>query len=232
MPPIAACADPARIHVTKIIAGDPFNLSTGGQEVTLVDGDPVTFAITVKNTGGESAQVDIVDVFPSVFTGVTWTRTGQTGTVTTGSGNISNLNQVLASGQQITYLAEATYEPEACTSITVNVVTATLDGEDPVPCCGPTRITAWAKVTNGTPGAPKAKIDPTKGITALELLTYLVEGTDIVDKVKIANFVNECNTFADVIDGLGGGTADGVAVAILDAFGDPTGLYGETTPGS
>lgn len=235
MPPIAACADSSLIVVTKTIVGSPFT-GGGGQSATLQSGDPVTFAIAVKNVGGEAIVVDISDVFNPVFTGMdgedptevpSWTRTGPTGTVTTGTGDITESAVSIGAGLQITYLVEAVYSPAACTSVTVNVVTVTLPGDN---CCHEDEVYAWAKVKNGTAGAPKAKLDATEGFTAMEALTYLLEGASLPAKVAIAEFVNNCGTFATLI-GEGGGVADGPAVAILDAFGVPTGLFGETSIG-
>lgn len=232
--PIAACADPDLIVVSKSIVGDAFG-AAGGKSTTLSDGDPVVFAISVRNVGGASVAVTITDTFDEVFTGLdeddepiatpTWTRTGPTGTVTTGSGNISS-TVTIGAGQRVTYLVNAIYSPTDCTSLTVNFVSVLLPGDN---CCGENEVYDWAKVINAD--GPRRKLDPTEGWTAMEALFHLLEGVALSDKVVIAKFVNECGTLADII-GADGSAGDGVAVALLDAFGDPTGLYAETSPGS
>lgn len=233
---ISACADPDLIVVSKSIVGDPIVGSGNVKSAALSDGDAVKFAISVKNVGGESVTVDISDAFDSVFTGEvdvetnpdglpTWTRTGPTGAITTGVGPIIDSDVVLASGQSVTYLVEATFSPEPCTSIVVNVVTVTLPGPN---CCGENEVYDWAKVVNAA--GPKAKLDPTDGWTAMEVLLYLLEGVALPDKVRIAKFINGCNTLADLINA-SGGAGDGVGVPILDALGQPTGLFAETSAG-
>jgi len=222
--PIAACADPDLIVVSKSIVGDAFG-AAGGKSGTFVEDDVITFAISVRNVGGASVSVTITDVFDAVFTDVEWTRTGPTGTVTTGSGDISSTVSIGA-GQRVTYLVTTTYAPTACTSLTVNVVSVLLPGDN---CCGENEVYDWAKVTNGD--GPRRKLDPADGFTAMEALVYLLEGASLPDKVVIAKFVNECGSLADLI-GSDGSPGDGAAVAILDAFGDPTGLFAETSIGS
>lgn len=234
--PVAACADPAVLRVSKTIVGVGAN-GANAKEVTLSDEDTVTFAISVTNVGGKTVLTDIVDSFDTVFTGtvdvednpdglVTWTRTGPTGTVTTGVGDISETNTSIAAGQSVTYLVEAIYSPTACTSLTVNVVTATKPGDN---CCHEDEVSDWAKVYNAD--GPSVKLDPTEGFTAMEVLYHFIENAALADKVAIAKFINACGTLADVV-GADGTPGDGVAVPILDVFGDPTGLYAETSAGS
>ena len=93
-------------------------------------------------------------------------------------------------------------------------------------CCDSDVVYDWAKVVNAA--GPRAKVDATKGWTAMEALLYLLEGVDLPAKVKLDKFINSCGTLADFI----GNGGDGVAVEILDAFGDGTGLYAETSAGS
>lgn len=237
--PIAACSDPALITVTKTIVANALTGLGGGQSVTLSDEDTVQFAIVVKNVGGETIEVDVADPFDDVFTGTvdvednpdglpTWTRTDVDGVTTeTGVGSIAETGITLAAGEQVSWLVEAIFSPSACTSLTTNVVTVTLPGDN---CCHENEVYAWANVINAD--GPRIKLDATEGFTAMEALFHLFEGADFNSKVRLAKFVNECGTMADFINGEGGGAGDGVAVAILDAFGDPTGLYAETSPGS
>lgn len=238
---IAACADPDLIVVSKSIVGDPIVGSGNTKSATLHDGDTVSFALSVKNVGGETVAVDIADPFSTYLTGTvdedtnpdglpTWTRTGPTGIVTTGVGDIAETGTSLDAGQSVTWLVEAIFTlgegGAPCLSLIVNVLTVTLPGPN---CCGENEIYDWAKIINAD-GA-RRKLDPTEGWTAMEALKYLLEGVSLPDKVVIANFVNNnCGTLADLISGTVGG--DGPAVAILDAFGDPTGLFAETSIGS
>jgi hypothetical protein len=227
---VAACADPARIRVTKSIVGDPLTGSGNLQSVTASEDDAITFAIVVENVGGESISVDVADTFDSVFIGegtddaVTWTRTNPNASTTTGEGNIAH-TVTLAAGEKVSWLVETQYAPTACTSLTVNIVSVVLDAEA---CCDEGTVYAWAKVYNAD--GPRPKVDPTEGWTAMEALFFLLEGASLADKVIIGKFINGCGTLADLIGASGTG-GDGVGVAINDVFGDPTGLYAETTPG-
>lgn len=220
---ITACGDPAQIIVTKTIVTGAFDC-TNAKGITATAGDAITFAIAVQNTGGASATVNVADVFPAQFTDITWTRTAPNGGVSTGAGNIVDNNVVIAAGESLTFLVETTYEPEPCDSLSVNVVTVT---PDPAACCGQGTISDWAKVRNAD--GPRPKLDPTEGWTAMEVLLYLLEGVDLPDRVAIANFINnDCGTLATLISA---GAGDGIATPILDAFGQPTGLFAETTTG-
>lgn len=227
---VAACADPARIRVTKSIVGDPLTGSGNLQSVTASEDDAITFAIVVENVGGESISVDVADNFDSVFIGsgtddaVTWTRTNPNASTTTGEGDIAH-TVTLAAGQKVSWLVETQYAPTPCTSLTVNIVSVVLDAEA---CCDEGTVYAWAKVYNAA--GPKPKVDPTEGWTAMEALFFLLEGASLADKVVIGKFINGCGTLADLIGASGSG-GDGVGVAINDVFGDPTGLYAETSPG-
>lgn len=225
-----ACEDPAAISVCKTIACDPFDKSNDlGGETILQTGDSVTFAVEVRNGGGVDATVDIEDLVPTGLTAVTWTKTDPADVVTTGAGDISETGVLLPAGGRIRYLIEATFSPDTCQPFVINVVKVTLGAGG---CCGEDAIFDYAKIVNGDPGAAKAKLDPTVGFNAMEVLTYLIESLSFEQKVTVAEFVNGCGTLAEVISGSGGGGGgDGLAVAILDTFGNPTGLYGETSPG-
>lgn len=223
---IAACSDPARIIVTKSVVGGPFSGSAPQKEITLSDGDDVTFAIAIKNVGGATETVDITDEFDEAFDAVTWTRTAPNGSTTTGSGNISSTGVSIPAGGQVTYLVEATFTPAACTPHVINVASARIASLAQGACCDSNVVYDWAKVVNAA--GPRAKVDATKGWTAMEALLYLLEGVDLPAKVKLDKFINSCGTLADFI----GNGGDGVAVEILDAFGDGTGLYAETSAGS
>lgn len=222
---ITACGDPAQIIVTKTIVTGAFNC-TNAKEITAAAGDDITFAIEVKNTGGASATVTVADVFPPQFTDITWTRTAPLGAVSTGAGNIVDSDVVIAAGKSLTFLVETTYEPGPCDSLSVNVVTVT---PAPAACCGQGAISDWAKVRNAE--GPRPKLDPTEGWTAMEVLLYLLEGVDLPNRAVIANFINNgCGTLATLINATAG-AGDGIATPILDAFGQPTGLFAETTTG-
>lgn len=224
---IAACATTPGLRVSKSIVGDPLAGGGNSDHSTQSDGDHVTFAIAVENLGGASINVDITDTFDTVFATPTWTRTGPTGTVTTGSGNITESNVAIGAGLRITYLVEVVYTPTACTSLSVNVVKADLHGD--ASCCDEDAAYAWAKVTNSS--GPRVKLDPTGGWQAMEVLYYLLEGpVSLPDKVKIANFINACGSLGSLLGGEGG-VGDGVATEILDTFGGHTGLFAETSAG-
>ena len=222
---ITACGDPAQIIVTKSIVTGAFNC-TNAKGITATFGDEITFAIAVKNTGGASATVTVADVFPAQFTDITWTRTAPNGAVSTGAGNINDDHVDIAAGESLTFLVETTYEPGPCHSLSVNVAMV-ITGS--VTCCGQGIISDWAKVRNAD--GPRPKLDPTEGWTAMEVLLYLLEGVDLFDRAVIADFINNgCGTLATLISG-GGGAGDGIATPILDAFGQPTGLFAETSTG-
>lgn len=224
-----ACADPGAIRVTKVLgACDPFSATPSQAKVgTYTSGDTVTFAVAVANIGGETVVVDIEDTVPAVFDDVAWTRTGPTGTVTTGTGSIDETGVSLAAGKRVTFLVTATFTPEPCTSLVTNVVRVTPD--DPAfGCCGPEGVIEdYAQVINAD--GPTPKLDPARGWTAMEALYHLVENLSLADRVTLADFVNGCGTLATVTVAAAG---DGVAVEILDAEGEGTGLYAETTPGA
>ena len=232
-----ACAPSPALRVTKSIVTDPLTGGGNLQKITAADEDVITFAIVVEHvgpTGSGTVNFDVTDTFDPVFTGEvgvgnpdglpTWTRTNANNTTTTGVGNISG-SFSLTPGQRISWLVEAIFSPAACTTLVTNVVTVSTDPES---CCGETDLHAAAQVllAGTTP-----KVDPLEGWTAMELLYYLVESIDLPSRVNVANFINACQNLGDIIgfDGEGG---DGVAQPILDALGDPTGLYGETSPGN
>jgi hypothetical protein len=232
-----ACAPNPALRVTKSIVTDPLTGGGNLQKVTAVDEDEITFAIVVEHVGpvgSGSVSFDVTDTFDPVFTGTydlednpdslpVWTRTNANDTTTPGVGNITG-TYTLTPGQRISWLVDTIFSPAACTTLVTNVVTVSTEAS----CCGETDLHAAAQVllAGTTP-----KVDPLVGWTAMELLYYLVESIGLPSRVNVANFINSCQNLGDIIgfDGEGG---DGVALPILDALGDPTGLYGETSPGN
>jgi hypothetical protein len=92
---------------------------------TVVAGGSVTYTITASNAGPQNApNTTVVDTFPAVLTGISWTAVGAGGGVpgaTSGSGNI-NQPVNLPAGGSVTFTVTATLSSEASGNL-VNTAT-------------------------------------------------------------------------------------------------------------
>ena len=90
---------------------------------TAVPGTSDTYTIVVTNAGPSFVTgASVMDTFPVIFTGVTWTATatgGATGFTASGSGNIND-TVTMPVGSTITYLATGTISPSAIGSLINN----------------------------------------------------------------------------------------------------------------
>lgn len=234
---IAACEAVPGIRVTKQIVADPLLGGGAVDSITASENDTVRFLIVVENVGGESVAVNVTDTFSEYLTGVfeespiespTWTRTNANDTTTTGSGDIEMTNLTLAAGERVSWLVDAVFSPDPCTSLVTNVVT--VRPYESEACCDDDVIEAAAQVFNAE--GPRPKLDPVAGFTAMEVLYHLFEAASISlsDKAQIADFINNCGTLADLLGG-GGSSGDGPAVELTDAFGEGLDLFAETSVG-
>jgi uncharacterized repeat protein (TIGR01451 family) len=101
---------------TVVVTVNPSTSPTADLKVTVADGKSTivagaqnTYTITVTNAGPVAVTgTSVVDTFPSMFTGVTFTATqsgGATGFAASGTGNINNTVD-MPSGSKITYTAK------------------------------------------------------------------------------------------------------------------------------
>ncbi len=97
-------------------------------KATAVPGTSDTYTIVVTNTGpGNVTGATVMDTFPAIFTGVTWTATatgGATGFTASGNGNINDTAVTMPVGSTITYLATGTISPDATGTLS-NTATVT-----------------------------------------------------------------------------------------------------------
>jgi uncharacterized repeat protein (TIGR01451 family) len=105
--------------------------------ITATPGSPVTYTIAVSNAGPSVASgATVVDTFPAVLTGVTWTcsfsGSGSSGAAS-GSGNI-NQTINLSAGGSATYTVNATIAPSATGMLSnTAMVSPPLGTADPAP---------------------------------------------------------------------------------------------------
>jgi uncharacterized repeat protein (TIGR01451 family) len=96
-------------------------------KATAVPGASDTYTIVVTNAGPSSVTgATVMDTFPAIFTGVTWTATatgGATGFTASGSGNIND-TATMPVGSTITYMATGTISPGATGTLS-NTATVT-----------------------------------------------------------------------------------------------------------
>lgn len=96
---------------------------------TVVAGTPLTYTITVTNSGPSTASgVTLSDLFPAAITSATRTTTatgGATGN-TAGTGNIAD-TLTLPPGSSVTYIVTAATSPTA-SGVLTNTITATVPG--------------------------------------------------------------------------------------------------------
>ena len=94
---------------------------------TAVPGTSDTYTIVVTNAGPSFVTgASVMDTFPVIFTGVTWTATttgGATGFTANGSGNIND-TVTMPVGRTITYIATGAIDPGATGGLT-NIATVT-----------------------------------------------------------------------------------------------------------
>ncbi len=120
-PDVAGAANPT---VTQLIAVDLAVTKTDGS-ATEVPGTPVTYTITVSNSGPSTAtNATVTDTFPGILSGVSWTCSGSGGGTCTaaGSGNINEPVTIPAGGSVI-YTATGNVSPSA-TGTLVNTASA------------------------------------------------------------------------------------------------------------
>ncbi len=73
-------------------------------------GAPLTYTVTVSNSGPATAAVTVVDLFPASYTGVNWTCVGSSGGSCPASGNGNITHAItLASGGLATYTVNGTF---------------------------------------------------------------------------------------------------------------------------
>jgi fimbrial isopeptide formation D2 family protein/uncharacterized repeat protein (TIGR01451 family) len=125
-------ADTASQTVT--VSGPDFSVvKTDGSDV-YTPGTPITYTITVSNTGNAVGTGTVTDNFPASLTNITWTCVGTGGATCTanGTGNINDAVSIPA-GQSVTYTVNATVLSSATGNL-VNTASAALSvGTDPTP---------------------------------------------------------------------------------------------------
>ncbi|HEX4955046.1 MAG TPA: GEVED domain-containing protein [Thermoanaerobaculia bacterium] len=115
---------PANPTVTQLIAVDLAVTKTDGA-TTEIPGTPVTYTITVSNSGPSTAtNATVTDVFPGILSGVTWTCSGAGGGTCTaaGAGNIND-TVTIPMGGSVTYIATGNISAGA-TGTLVNTASA------------------------------------------------------------------------------------------------------------
>lgn len=101
---------------TVVVTVNPSASPTADLKVTVTDGKTTvaagsqsTYTITVTNAGPVAVTgASVIDTFPSIFAGVTFTATqsgGATGFAASGTGNINN-TVAMPSGSKVTYAAK------------------------------------------------------------------------------------------------------------------------------
>ncbi len=128
---------PATATRTPISPNADLRITVSDGSTTYIVGGTRTYTIVVYNTNGPSNAngATVVDNFPAVLSGITWTCTGTGGATCTanGTGNIND-SVNLPVGSFITYTVNANVSP-AATGNLVNTatVTAPIGVPDPIP---------------------------------------------------------------------------------------------------
>ncbi len=134
---------------------------------TEIPGTPVTYTIVASNSGPSNAPgSNVVDTFPAILSGCTWTCVGAVGGTCTanGAGNINDTVNLPAGGS-VTYTATCNISPAATGTLTNIATVGTGTGvSDPAPANnsatdsdtltpqGDLAITKTDGLTNATPG--------------------------------------------------------------------------------
>jgi LPXTG-site transpeptidase (sortase) family protein len=125
-------ADTASQTVT--VSGPDFSVVKTDGSAVYTPGTPITYTITVSNTGNAVGTGTVTDNFPASLTNITWTCVGTGGATCTanGTGNINDAVSIPA-GQSVTYTVNATVLSSATGNL-VNTASAALSvGTDPTP---------------------------------------------------------------------------------------------------
>ena len=187
-------------QVFPLSGGQPFvfvqasadlQITKTDNKTTAVPGTSDTYTIVVTNAGPSSVTgATVMDTFPAIFTGVTWTATatgGATGFTASGSGNIND-TVTMPAGSIITYLVTGTISPNATGSLSnTATVTAPAGVSDPNPGNNSATDTDTLTPQNDV------KVTKTDGVTTV------VAGTS--------------TTFTIVVSNSGPSTATNVAVS-------------------
>jgi uncharacterized repeat protein (TIGR01451 family) len=173
---------------------------------TEVPGTPVTYTITVTNSGpSDVSGATVADTFPAELTGVTFTSVaagGATGNTAAGSGNINDTVN-MPSGSSITYTVNATVAASATGSLS-NTAT----------------VTAPGGVTDPTPGNNSATDTDTLAPSA----DVSVTKTDSADPVQAGSNITYTITVTN------NGPSDAQSLSLSDAVPANTTLVSVTTP--
>jgi uncharacterized repeat protein (TIGR01451 family) len=165
-------------------------------------GEATSYQILVSNTGPSHApSANVVDNFPAALTGATWTCSASAGATCTaaGSGNISDAVVSLPAGATLTYIVQATIDPDFVGTLSNTAsVAASPAGLDPI-----VPNNAWTDTTEVFAGADLA-------ITKTDYLDEAKAGDGIVYTIGVTN----------------AGPSDVANALVNDAL--PSGLVGAT----
>ena len=204
------CSQPDdALDVTAIATSTPTPTPANDLKVTVTDGKTTiaagaqnTYTITVTNAGPVAVTgASVIDTFPTIFTGVTFTATqggGATGFTASGTGNINDTVN-MPSGSKVTYTAK---------------------GKVSAGATGNLSNTAQVTAPNGVLDSNTAN----NGATDSDTITYQADLKVTITDGKTAAVPGSKDTYTIVVRNVGPSDVTGAVVS--DTF--PTGITGVT----